>query len=176
MTQLLVLGLLKREPMSGYDIQMMLQTSDAESWGGVLPGSIYHALKKLEQGGFIEVAAIEQTGRRQKAVYRITEPGVRQFEQLVYGALQTCSVAFPTVLYSGLNFLEDIGSEQVIRALAQQKDALERDRDRLMHGKAAKQAAMGGVLAPISEVVFDHMTETIGRQMELIDRVMAQLV
>ncbi|WP_249529548.1 PadR family transcriptional regulator [Paenibacillus brevis] len=46
MTRLLVLGMLDMKPMSGYDIQQMLQTTDAERWSGVLIGSIYHALKK----------------------------------------------------------------------------------------------------------------------------------
>ena len=35
--------------MSGYDIKQMLQTMDAKRWGGVLIGSIYYALKKLEK-------------------------------------------------------------------------------------------------------------------------------
>ena len=48
MTKLLVLGLLDGGPMSGYDLQQKLGGADAERWGGVLPGSIYHALKKLE--------------------------------------------------------------------------------------------------------------------------------
>ena len=48
MTRLLVLGMLKMEPMSGYDIQQLLKLKNADQWGGVLIGSIYHALKKLE--------------------------------------------------------------------------------------------------------------------------------
>ena len=38
--------------MSGYDIKQMLQTMDAKRWGGVLIGSIYYALKKLEKNGY----------------------------------------------------------------------------------------------------------------------------
>lgn len=48
MTKLLVLGLLEEHPMSGYDIQQKISMADAERWGGVLVGSIYHALKKLK--------------------------------------------------------------------------------------------------------------------------------
>ncbi|MFR4561382.1 MAG: PadR family transcriptional regulator [Flavonifractor plautii] len=67
MTKLLVLGLLDGGPMSGYDLQQKLGGADAERWGGVLPGSIYHALKKLEGEGCIALAGVEQTGHRQKA-------------------------------------------------------------------------------------------------------------
>ena len=62
MTKLLVLGLLDGGPMSGYDLQQKLGGADAERWGGVLPGSIYHALKKLEGEGCIALAGA--TGRR----------------------------------------------------------------------------------------------------------------
>ena len=63
MTKLLVLGLLDGGPMSGYDLQQKLGGADAERWGGVLPGSIYHALKKLEGEGCIGWSR-RATGRR----------------------------------------------------------------------------------------------------------------
>ncbi len=46
LTRMLVLSLLDYEPMSGYDIKQMLEMTDAERRGGVLIGSIYHALKE----------------------------------------------------------------------------------------------------------------------------------
>ena len=64
MTKLLVLGLLEERPMSGYDIQQKISMADAERCGGVLVGSIYHALKKLEQDNYIEIADVEYTGHR----------------------------------------------------------------------------------------------------------------
>ena len=87
MTKLLVLGLLDGGPMSGYDLQQKLGGADAERWGGVLPGSIYHALKKLEGEGCIALAGVEQTGHRQKAVYRITEAGRNHLHTLIADAL-----------------------------------------------------------------------------------------
>ena len=91
MTKLLVLGLLDGGPMSGYDLQQKLGGADAERWGGVLPGSIYHALKKLEGEGCIALAGVEQTGYRQKAVYRITEAGRNHLHTLIADALRTSS-------------------------------------------------------------------------------------
>ena len=88
MTKLLVLGLLDGGPMSGYDLQQKLGGADAERWGGVLPGSIYHALKKLEGEGCIALAGVEQTGHRQKAVYRITEAGRSHLHTLIADALR----------------------------------------------------------------------------------------
>lgn len=96
MTKLLVLGLLDGGPMSGYDLQQKLGGADAERWGGVLPGSIYHALKKLEGEGCIALAGVEQTGHRQKAVYRITEAGRNHLHTLIADALRASSALYPT--------------------------------------------------------------------------------
>lgn len=172
MTQLLVLGLLKKEPLSGYDIQVMLQTSDAQSWGGVLVGSIYHALRKLEKGGYIEVLAIEQTGHRQKAVYSITAAGEKHFNELLLSALKSNSVSYPTLLYSGLNFMDSLGKEQVISALQCQRDTLKGEKERLERGRIEKKQYMGGELLPLSEMVFEHMLTTIQQQIHFIEQVM----
>lgn len=100
MTKLLVLGLLDGGPMSGYDLQQKLGGADAERWGGVLPGSIYHALKKLEGEGCIALAGVEQTGHRQKAVYRITEAGRNHLHTLIADALRASSALYPTTLFT----------------------------------------------------------------------------
>lgn len=47
MTRLMVLGLLMQYgPMSGYELQQAMQSAQTDTWAGVFPASIYHALKK----------------------------------------------------------------------------------------------------------------------------------
>ena len=75
MIRLLVLWLLDNESMSGYDIKQMLQTMDAKRWGGVLIGSIYYSLKKLEKNGYICVTDMEQAQYRPRVTYSITQKG-----------------------------------------------------------------------------------------------------
>lgn len=70
-----VLGMLNIQAMSGYDIQQKLLEWNVSIWSEVLVGSIYHALKKLEQKGHISIHSIENTGHRQRAIYQITEKG-----------------------------------------------------------------------------------------------------
>lgn len=112
MTRLLVPGLLDEKPMSGYDIQQKVSGADAERWGGVLVGSIYYALKKLEQENYIELAGVEQTGHRQKAIYKITDQGKAYLQSIILDSLRTSSVLYPTTLYSGLSLLDKIPPEQ----------------------------------------------------------------
>ena len=81
--RLLVLWLLDNEPMSGYDIKQMLQTMDAKRWGGVLIGSIYYALKKLEKNEYICVTDMEQAQYRPRVTYSITQKGKKYLRTLI---------------------------------------------------------------------------------------------
>lgn len=175
MTQLLVLGLLEKGSMSGYDIKNMLEMSGAESWGGVLTGSIYHALNKLEKDGYIEVSSIENVGHRQKAIYQITEAGEKYLSTLIYKALQTSSVSYPTLLYSGLNFLEFLPREQCVRALEEQKEQLEQQYQALRAGQEQKEEALEGQLPEISRLVFENMYAVIEQQLTFVKRLLAAI-
>jgi DNA-binding PadR family transcriptional regulator len=72
LTRLFVLGLLTWRPLSGYEMQVILQLNQTERWAGILPGSIYHALKKLAAEGMVVLQATEQVGNRAKAIYAIS--------------------------------------------------------------------------------------------------------
>jgi DNA-binding PadR family transcriptional regulator len=68
-----ILGLLSREDLSGYDIKLEVDESTRFFWAASY-GQIYPELKRLEEDGLIEGVASPQGGRR-RTVYRITEKG-----------------------------------------------------------------------------------------------------
>ncbi len=175
MTRLLVLGMLDMRPMSGYDIQQMLQTTDAERWGGVLVGSIYHALKKMELEGYVEVSRIEQAGHRQKAIYKITESGNKHLKDLVREALTVTSVNYPSSLYAGLSFFDKLSPEEARQALEEQRRTLDNEYANLALGLEAKSQAMQHDLPPIVKLVFDNMFATIRQQRDFVDKVLKLL-
>ena len=175
MTRLLVLGLLDAQPMSGYDIQQMIGMMDAERWGGVLVGSIYHALKKLEQENHIEITSVEQTGHRQKAVYQITQQGREHLKSLVIDSLRTSSVLYPTTLYSGLTFIEKIPRENARQALEEQKQLLDEEYRALEQGLKEKETAMQNDVPQFSKITFDNMFSIIRQQQQFIDKLLDAL-
>ncbi|WP_072770988.1 PadR family transcriptional regulator [Desulfitobacterium chlororespirans] len=175
MTRLLVLGMLDVQPMSGYDIQQALQLTDAERWGGVLIGSIYHALKKMEQEGYVAVTSIEQTGHRQKAVYTMTEAGKTYLQELIKDALKTSSVLYPSTLYSGLSFYEKLGKDECRKALQQQRNTLQEEYDAVKQGLAAKDAAMDHNIPPMVMLVMDNMLSLIKQQQDFVDKALELL-
>ncbi len=175
MTRLLVLGILDVQPMSGYDIQLTLQMTDAERWAGVLLGSIYHALKKMEQEGFVAITSIEQTGHRQKAVYSITDAGRAYLKTLIKDSLKASSVLYPSTLYSGLSFYEKLSPEECRQALEEQRRTLQEEYLAVQSGFEAKDAAMQHKIPPMVQLIMENMFSTIKQQQDFVDKALALL-
>ena len=107
--RILVLGILMHRPAHGYEIQQYMQLHEVERWADILPGSTYHALKKMRDEGLVEVARVEYEGKRSREVYAITEAGKAAFQKLLLGAWQTQQSSVPLNWYVALpfwNFLE----------------------------------------------------------------------
>lgn len=170
MTKLLVLAMLGLKPMTGYDIKVMLELNDAERWGGVLIGSIYNALKKLEKDGYIEVASIESTGLRQKAIYQITEKGKAYEQQLIIEALEQSSVVYPTTLYSGVSFAFKLPNEKAICALEKQKKILDDEEKAITVGYQAKMHEMQGEIPELTQLAFANMLEIVKVQQKFVQQ------
>jgi DNA-binding PadR family transcriptional regulator len=138
LTRLIVLGLLKRRPMHGYEIQQILQLGHVDRWTGILPGSIYHALKRLEQEGLVQVESVEQTGHRTRAIYKITESGLTEHRKLLQEAWRTPATALPSTLYVAMTFLDDLPREEMLAAVTAQIAELEQRLAELNLGEGAK--------------------------------------
>jgi len=175
MTRLLVLGMLDAQPLSGYDIQQLLRLSDAERWGGVLIGSIYHALKKLESEGYIEISSIETTGHRQKAVYNITDNGREYMKTLTLESLRTASLEYPTTLYSGLSFSHKVSEADAVKSLEKQREYLKKEQEAMEYGLKAKNDAMQNHLPPMTQLIFDHMFGLIKLQQDFVEKAIGLL-
>ncbi len=175
MTRLLVLGLLDLKPLSGYDIQQTLKQTDAERWGDVLVGSIYHALKTLEAEEFVEVTSVEQTGHRQKVIYQITEKGREHLKELIIDSLKASSVLYPITLYSGLSYLHKLPKEEALTALTLQANALNQEYRTLEKSLIAESAAMAGVLPDMTKLVFKNMFAIIRQQQDFVAKAVQML-
>ena len=76
---MLVLRLLKTQPMHGYAIAQRIHLLSAEELR-VEEGSLYPALQKLLVKGWVKAAWRESESGRQVREYRITASGRRQLE------------------------------------------------------------------------------------------------
>lgn len=173
MVRLLVLGLLKIKPLSGYEIQQILQTNQTDIWGGVLPGSIYHALKKMDKEGLVAVDSVEQTGHRIKAIYKITDKGLEEFRQLILEGLREKSVQLPGTLYSALSFIHELPKEARLQALKDQKESLEKDLSLLKEGIHEKEQAV--TVDALSRITFENMFQHYELQIDLVTKLLNEI-
>lgn len=151
-----VLGLLLHRPMHGYEMQQLLQLSATQQWADVLPGSIYHALKKLLSEGLVELHDDTPEGGRPRAVYAITEAGHAEFRRLLAELWRVPVRALPSALYLAVTFLGHIPKEVVLAALDEQIGTLERDLESTRQGERIKRGLPGA--SPYLAAIF-HNTQ-----------------
>ena len=82
MLEVAILGLLKQQPMHGYQLSRELGESLGGFWR-VSYGSLYPTLRRLEGDGLVEPEPGEVAGGRRKTVYRITDRGEAAFLELL---------------------------------------------------------------------------------------------
>lgn len=82
-TRLVILGFLRERPLYGYEIKSLIEEQMGD-WTNIAFGSIYFALGKLADEGFIEKVATEQSGNRpSRSIYQIRPEGRAEFLRLL---------------------------------------------------------------------------------------------
>lgn len=80
---LVVLGILKKEPLSAYDIQKLVEYRNISKWVKISSPSIYKKVIQLEEKGYIESRPVKEGKMAEKAVYSLTPAGEAEFEKLM---------------------------------------------------------------------------------------------
>lgn len=80
---LIVLGILKKESLSAYDIQKLVEYRNISKWVKISTPSIYKKVLQLEEKGYIKSSAVREGRMAEKAVYTLTEAGEGEFERLM---------------------------------------------------------------------------------------------
>jgi DNA-binding PadR family transcriptional regulator len=138
-TRLVVLGLLAKRPYHGYEIRKWLEQRRTDLWADVLPGSIYHALKKMTQEGFVRLSSTEQSGLRVRAIYAITPQGRKEFLRLLREAWRTPPRSIPAGINTALAFLNELPKQEVLEAVTEMIAALELDLEAWTSGETRKE-------------------------------------
>lgn len=80
---LIVLGMLKQEPLSAYDIQKLVEYRNISKWVKISTPSIYKKVLQLEEKGYIQGTSVQGENLAEKVVYSLTEAGEQEFEDLM---------------------------------------------------------------------------------------------
>lgn len=129
---MMILGLVQwMQPVHGYDVRRELLSWNADKWANVQPGSIYHALRKLNEEGLLRTVATEQVGARPaRTTYEITPTGIEEFETLLrnlWWGLQQPADPFA----AAISFLPALPREEAVAALRNRVRLLRAQNDSL---------------------------------------------
>jgi DNA-binding PadR family transcriptional regulator len=173
MTRLMVLGLLRMKAMSGYELQQLLQVSKVDKWAEILPGSIYHALKKMDKEGLIKVAKVETTGHRVKAIYEITDEGETEYQKLLVESFRESSVHLPVHLYTGLSMLNLPNSQAepdlIIEAVETKIQALLTKMEEIEAGQKKKSEFIE--VNELTQITFRNMIDQYNLQIDYLQKI-----
>lgn len=80
---LIVLGMLKGQPLSAYDIQKLVEYRNISKWVKISTPSIYKKVIQLEEKGLLQSVTVKENNMPEKAVYSLTASGEQEFEKLM---------------------------------------------------------------------------------------------
>lgn len=80
---LIVLGMLKQQPLSAYDIQKQVEYRRISRWVRISTPSIYKKVLQLEEKGYLSASFVREGKMPEKAIYSLTPAGEAEFERLM---------------------------------------------------------------------------------------------
>jgi DNA-binding PadR family transcriptional regulator len=164
--RLVALGLLQRRPMSGYEVCQAMVLSRVDRWAGLLPGSIYHALPKMESEGLLRAVAEERIGNRVRKTYAITPAGRATMCELLREALSRPARPVRSDLALAATWIDLLDADEAVELLAGARLAVQRaQRDR-----AARRRVSFG-LTPITEVLLENEEAVAAADLLLLERI-----
>jgi PadR family transcriptional regulator, regulatory protein AphA len=81
-TGYVILGMLRSQPRSGYEIKQVVDNSTRFFWAASY-GQIYPELRKLTEAGLVEGES-QPTGGRRRTVYRLTDAGREELRRWLH--------------------------------------------------------------------------------------------
>lgn len=174
-TQTLCLSVLALHEASGYEIKKIFEQRHAY-FQQVGFGSIYPALTRLSEAGYVTCQEQAQLKRPTKKVFRITAEGLRHFKEVLRTTPSSedyRSDFLFLVFYAHLLTTEELQTvlDQQIHALQTQIDALMQKQQlpdlnggmkfTIDFGISAKQARLDFILAHRANLLAQHKTEAL---------------
>jgi DNA-binding PadR family transcriptional regulator len=154
-TRLVILGFLQGQPLYGYELKQMLEHVMGD-WTNIAFGSIYYALGKLAEEGFIQKVGTEQKGGRpSRTVYQIADAGREEFMRLLREVWDDVERQYFT-FDIGLSFMSALPIEEVKGYLRKRVTHLEHILQYLEAHQAEELADTDHVPTHLALTVFDH--------------------
>ena len=112
-----VLSLLGQRPMHPYEIYSVMLERHDDSLVKVRPGSLYHAVERLERDGLVKSLGTDRpTGRPERTVYEVTSEGTEAMLDWVRSALGQWQLEYPQ-FPAALALANNLSADTVVELL-----------------------------------------------------------
>jgi DNA-binding PadR family transcriptional regulator len=152
-TRLVLLGLLKDQPLHGYELKHIIESYMGD-WTNIAFGSIYFALKKLTEEGLVQELSSEQEGRRpSRRIYEISDTGRDEFLRLLE-SLWTSEGRDYFPLDIGLFFMDQLPKDKRLPLIEGRMGGIRKALGRLEehHSSTLRDPQV----PPVSAAIFSH--------------------
>jgi DNA-binding PadR family transcriptional regulator len=135
LTQTIILGMLARKQMHGYEIKKRVKEALGES-ADINFGSIYYGLKSLTSKGLVNHIGNEPgKGSPERSIYRITPKGREHLKVLVERSLKDTSGALNPIEV-GLSFMGNLTAARVRDIIAERYDMLKAEYEKALSAES----------------------------------------
>jgi PadR family transcriptional regulator, regulatory protein AphA len=133
-TAYVILGMVRKGPMSGYEIKALVDDSTRFFWAASY-GQIYPELRRLSEGGLV-AGVDEPTGGRKRTVYEITADGEEELKAWLRQAPETFEMRDEGLLK--LFFAEALPAAEAVEIVSSMRRRREAVNARLRELEASK--------------------------------------
>lgn len=167
---LLLLGLLQRGPLYGYELHRIVR-AHGELYADLKKANLYYLLERLASEGYLSVRAEEgaRGARGERLIYELTDQGRIRFKELLREVILTYEPAH-TGVDTAVVFLSTLPHAEGLQLLAERRRMVAARRD-----VAAKELAAVAEGSPLLHVASDHLLSLIDAELTWIDRSVAYL-
>ncbi|MEA2082486.1 MAG: PadR family transcriptional regulator [Elusimicrobiota bacterium] len=119
-----LLGLLKEQPMHGYEINRQIEERYMEHWAKINTASIYNNLSSLNKKGLVKVKKKKIGKMPERKEYHITARGGRELKALLKKGLSLYERENNAVFLLSMGFMLHLSANEALASLNIRKDAL----------------------------------------------------
>jgi DNA-binding PadR family transcriptional regulator len=163
--RLLVLGLLQGRPMRGYELMQVISRGTLDRWTSVLPGSIYHALARMQTEGLVRIEAEVRTGDRIRNDYAITPKGREALLALLRDTLARPPHDLRSDFALAALWMDALPRDELLDLLEDAAARLDERQRQAAAGRAAKASVL-----PVAEALFDNADAIVAADSRLLER------
>jgi DNA-binding PadR family transcriptional regulator len=168
--RLLLLGLLRNGPLSGYELHRIVR-AHGDLYADLKKANIYYLLERLEQESKVSktVEGGARGRRGERLIYKLTAAGRREFDRLLRRVLLDFELA-----HSGVDvavvFLASVSREEALALFEARRGLVAARRERVVG--ELEQVAKG---TEFQRIASDHIVSTIDAELDWIDRSLTSL-